>query len=119
MIAGISTLAAYTGGANQFHWIGWYNVAIGGALLCVQIALFHGECAWKKPEMKCTTTKCSSLKSNKTVALTGSVVITHNKLLIPLYNVSWHNIKRLALMAQNLVQQHLQCMSWSILTCNP
>ena len=86
MIAGISTLAAYTGGANQFHWIGWYNVAIGGALLCVLIALFRGECAWKKPEMKCTTTKCSSLKSNKTVALTGSVVITHNKLLIPLYN---------------------------------
>ena len=75
MVAGISTLAAHTGGANQFHWIGWYNVAIGGALLCVLIALFRGECAWKKPEMKCTTTKCSSLKSNKTVALTGSMVI--------------------------------------------
>ena len=74
VIAGIGTLAAHTGGANQFHWIGWYNVAIGGALLCVLIALFRGECVWKKPEMKCTTTKCSRMKSNKTVALTGSVV---------------------------------------------
>jgi len=75
MIAGISTLVAHTGGANQFHWIGWYNVAIGGALLIVLIALFRGECEWKKPEMNCTTTKCSSMKSNITQALSGSVVI--------------------------------------------
>jgi len=39
------------------------------------IALFRGECEWKKPEMNCTTTKCSSMKSNKTQALTGSVVL--------------------------------------------
>jgi len=74
VIAGISTLAAYMGGADQFHSIGWYNVAIGGALLFLLIALFRGECEWKKPEMNCTTTNCSSIKSNKTQALTGSVV---------------------------------------------
>ena len=74
VIAGISTLAAYMGGADQFHSIGWYNVAIGGALLFLLIALFRGECEWKKPEMNCTTTKCSTMKSNKTQALTGSVV---------------------------------------------
>jgi len=74
MITGVSVLAAHTAGADQFHWIGWYNVAIGGALLFVLIALFHGECEWKKPEMNCTTTKCSNLKSNKAQALAGSVV---------------------------------------------
>jgi len=74
MIAGISALAAYTAGANQFHWIGWCNVAIGGGLLFVLIALFRGECEWKKPEMNCTTTKCSSMKSNKTQGLIGIVV---------------------------------------------
>ena len=75
MIAGISALAAHTAGANQFHWIGWYNVAIGGGLLLVLIALFRGECEWKKPEMNCTTTKYSSMKSNKAQAVAGSVVI--------------------------------------------
>ena len=80
MIAGISTLAAHTAGANQFHWIGWYNVAIGGALLFLLIALFRGECEWKKPEMNCTTTNCSSMKSNKTQALTGSVVTLYTLL---------------------------------------
>ena len=74
MIAGVSALAAHTAGADQFHWIGWYNMAIGGALLFVLITLFRGECEWKKPEMNCTTTKCSSMKSNKTQALTRSVV---------------------------------------------
>jgi len=38
VIAGFSALAAHVGGANQFHWIGWYNVAIGGALFFVLIA---------------------------------------------------------------------------------
>jgi len=76
VIAGVSALAAHTARADQFHWIGWYNVAIGGALLFVLIALFRGECEWKKPEMNCTTltTKCCNVKSNKTQALTGSVV---------------------------------------------
>ena len=62
------------GGANQFHWIGWFNVAVGGGLLIVLIALFRGECAWKKPEMKCMTNKWSSMKSNKTQGLIGIVV---------------------------------------------
>jgi len=75
MIAGISALAAHTAGANQFHWIGWCNVAIGGGLLFVLIALFRGECEWKKPEINCTTTKYSNVKSNKAQALAGSVVI--------------------------------------------
>ena len=80
MIAGFSVLAAHVGGANQYHWIGWYNVAVGGGLLIVLIALFRGECVWKKPEMKCTTIKCSNMKTNKTQALTGSVVNLLHKL---------------------------------------
>ena len=86
MTAGISTLAAHVGGANQFHWIGWYNVAIGGALLFLLIALFRGECAWKKPEMKCTTTKCNTTKSDDTQGLIGLVVISTNKCMANIFN---------------------------------
>ena len=78
VIAGFSALAAHVGGANQYHWIGWYNVAVGGGLLIVLIAFFRGECVWKKPEMKCTTIKCSSMKTDKTQGLIGIVVNLHN-----------------------------------------
>jgi len=80
VIAGFSVLAAHVGGANQSHWIGWYNVAVGGGLLIVLITLFHGECAWKKPDMNCMTTKCSSMKANKTQGLIG-IVVTLQKLI--------------------------------------
>ena len=92
VIAGFSALAAHVGGANQFHWIGWYNVAIGGALVFVLIALFRGECAWKKPEMKCTTTKCSSLKSNTTQGLIGIVVNLH--MLLTSFSISIYRCSR-------------------------
>ena len=56
LCAGFPAILAQFPGTPQFRPAGWFCVAAGVAVLLLQLALFHGECAWhcRKP----TRSKC-------------------------------------------------------------